>query len=285
MIQEIAIDRDLDAVDGKRGDAQPFGIGVAGRLAGRPLAQEDDVGDDGRAFAFEGVGWQADRPDEIGLRAEIFADGGILFVEREMRRDHGQDAAGLQGVDGLGEEVIVQRQLLPAIVELEVGERHVADHRVNAAFGQLACRGSSRCGCPGRGAAPWRCGRRWSPVSTPMKRCPSLPWLMKLPDAAAGSRMVASVGDAQAGDGLVDGGDDGGRRVEGVEGGALGAVVFLRREQRLQLFAEGLPAGVLVAAGDRIGEYRQGHRTEAAEAGKNPHFLQRRRPAPVAQPP
>ena len=37
-----------------------------------------------------------------------------------------------------------------------------------------------------------------------------------------------------------------GRRVEGIESGALGAVVFLGREQRLQFLAEGLPAGVLV---------------------------------------
>ena len=50
--------------------------------------------------------------------------------------DQCQHAAGLQGVDGLGEEVIVQRQLLAVIVELEVGERHVADHRVDAVLGQ-----------------------------------------------------------------------------------------------------------------------------------------------------
>ena len=53
-----------------------------------------------------------------------------------------------------------------------------------------------------------------------------------------------------------------------VEGGAFGRVVFLGREQGFQLVAEGLPAGVLVAAGDRIGEERQGHGPEAAEAGE-----------------
>ena len=44
---------------------------------------------------------------------QILADGGVLLVEREVAGDQGQHAAGLQGVDGLGEEVIVQRQLLP----------------------------------------------------------------------------------------------------------------------------------------------------------------------------
>ena len=164
VVQEVAIDRDLRAVDGKRRDAQPFGIVVAGRLARRSLAKEEDVGDDGRAFAFEGVGRQADRADEIGLRAEIFADGGILLVEREMRRDQGQHAAGLQGVDGLGEEVIVQRQLLPVIVELEVGEGHVADHRVDAVLGQLGVAEVLDADVLAGVAVPWRCGRRWNPV-------------------------------------------------------------------------------------------------------------------------
>ena len=40
------------------------------------------------------------------------------------------------------------------------------------------------------------------------------------------------------------------------------------RKQRLQLLAEGLPAGILVAAGDRVGEYREGDRPEAGEAGE-----------------
>ena len=157
MVEEIAVDRDFDAFDGKRGNSQPVGIGVAGRLAGRPLAQEHDVGDDGRAFALEGVGGQADRADEIGLRAEILADGGVLLVEREVRRDQGEDAAGLQGVDGLGEEEIVQRQLLAAIVELEVGEGHVADHRVDAASGSRVSRKfSMRMSCSGCSALAMR---------------------------------------------------------------------------------------------------------------------------------
>ena len=86
--------------------------------------------------------------------------------------------------------------------------------------------------------------------------------------AAAGFQDGGVAGHAQAGDRLVDGGDDGRRRVEGVEGGALGAVVFLGRQQRLQLLAEGLPAGILVAAGDRVGENREGDRPEAGEAGE-----------------
>ena len=43
----------------------------------------------------------------------------------------------------------------------------------------------------------------------------------------------------------------------------------------LQFLADGLPAGILVAAGDRIGENRQGDRPEAGEAGENLLFFRR----------
>ena len=47
-----------------------------------------------------------------------------------------QRSAGLERIDRLGEAEVVQRQFLSAVVELHVGERHVADHRVDAALRQ-----------------------------------------------------------------------------------------------------------------------------------------------------
>ena len=76
--------------------------------------------------------------------------------------------------------------------------------------------------------------------------CSRLALAHEIAGAAAWFQDRGVGGHAEAGDGLVDGRDDGRRRVEGVEGGALGAVVFLGREQRLQFLAEGLPAGILV---------------------------------------
>ncbi len=52
----------------------------------------------------------------------------------------------------------------PLIVELEVGERHVADHRVDAVFGQLGVAETLDADVLVRGGAPWRCGRRWNPA-------------------------------------------------------------------------------------------------------------------------
>ena len=76
MVQEIAVDGDLHALDGERGGLQPGGVGVGWRLAGGALAQEQDVGDDARCLpALEGLGGQADRAQEIGLLREMLPAG------------------------------------------------------------------------------------------------------------------------------------------------------------------------------------------------------------------
>ena len=67
---------------------------MSGVFAVRTLAKKHDVGDDGGSLAFERVGGQADRSDEVGLGGEIFADRGILLVEREMRRDQASTPPG-----------------------------------------------------------------------------------------------------------------------------------------------------------------------------------------------
>ena len=136
MVQEIAVDRDLDALDVEGGDGEPFGVGMVGRFARDPAAEEDDVGHDFRPLAGEGIGGQADRPEEVGLLGERLPHSSVLLVEREMARDQGQDPAGLQGVEGLGEEEVMQGELLAVIVEANVGEGDVADDRIDPVRGQ-----------------------------------------------------------------------------------------------------------------------------------------------------
>src|SRR5262249_58236364 len=80
MIEEVAIDRYVHALDGQRGNAEPVGIGMVCRLVRRSLAKEQDVRHHGSTFTFEGIGRQPDRSNEIRFRGEILADGGILLV-------------------------------------------------------------------------------------------------------------------------------------------------------------------------------------------------------------
>ena len=62
MVQEVPVDCNLTTLDGERADAEPLVINVVGWLPGSPLAEEYDVGDDCRAFAFEGIRWVCVRP-------------------------------------------------------------------------------------------------------------------------------------------------------------------------------------------------------------------------------
>ena len=97
--------------------------------------------------------------------------------------------------------------------------------------------------------------------------------LRKLPGATAGFEDGRLGGHTELTDRLMNRVDDGRRRVEGVERGSLGAVVFDGREQRLQFLAEGLPSGVLVLAGDRVGEDREGDGTKPGEPAKELFLL------------
>jgi hypothetical protein len=53
---------------------------MAGVLAGCTFAHEHDIRDYRRPFAFECIGWQANRADKIGFIAEILAQRSVLLI-------------------------------------------------------------------------------------------------------------------------------------------------------------------------------------------------------------
>ena len=207
-------------------------------------------------------------PRKSACCARCSRSAGVLLVERVVAGHQGQDAAGLQGVEGLGEEEVMQGEALPVVVELEVGERHVADDGVDAALGQArvaevldadVVAGVEHAGDAAGEAVQLDADEAHARGGQGQE----------VADAAARLQHGRVAGHAQACEGLVHRPDDDGRGVEGGEGGALGAGVLLGREERPQLLAQRLPGRVLVAAGDRVGKDRQGHRAEAGEAGEH----------------
>ena len=79
---------------------------VALRLAVLALAEEQDVDHDvGAGVGAEAAFRQADRADEIGHAGDVLARAGIRLVHRAVRRDEGGEAARLQPVDRLGDEI------------------------------------------------------------------------------------------------------------------------------------------------------------------------------------
>ena len=61
----------------------------------------------------------------------------MLLVERVMAGNRGQDAAGLYGIEGFQDEIVVEGIALAAMfVSQFVRKRHVADRCVDAVLGQ-----------------------------------------------------------------------------------------------------------------------------------------------------
>ena len=158
------------------------------------------------------------------------------------------------------------------IVELEVGERHIADHGVDAPLGQPGVAeildadvlaGVERFRDPPRDGIHFNADEAVGRFAV----------AHEIAGAATGFQYGGALRYAQPGDGVMDGSDDDGRRIEGVERGAFGAVVFLRRQQRFQFLTQCLPARILVGALHRIGEYREGDRAEAGKTGEHLFFL------------
>ena len=277
VIEEVAIDRDRGAVDGKWLGLEPGGVGVACRFACAAPLQEHDVRHDAGPFPLKSVRRQPNGAEEIGALGEVLADGGVLLVEREVAGDKREDTAGFQRIDGLRKEEVVERQAKAAMLELDVGKRHVPDHGVDAALGEQRVAkvldadivaGVKRASDPpGEGIefdadkahALWGEGHEF-------------------PGAAAGLEDRGLAWDTEAAQGLVHGADDGGRRIEGVKRGALGALVLLGRKQHVECLAQDLPGGVFVGAGHGVGKEREGDGPETPKAHECLPLVGRRRP-------
>ena len=157
---------------------------------------------------------------------------------------------GFRASTRLGDEEVVEGELLAVEVELDVGEGDVADHGVerrelgvaevlDADVGLGMERAGDAAGdgveldadepLAGRGVGH------------------------EIPDPASRLEDDGVGGDPETRKGVVHGRHDDGGGEELAEGRPLGGVVFLGGEERLELLADGLPA-VLEAAGDGSGK-------------------------------
>jgi len=164
------------------------------------------------------------------------------------------------------------------VVELEVGERDVADDRVDAAVRQLRVPKTLDAD------VLLRVDRLGDAAGDGIEFDADEPlsWLAvahEVADAAARFEDRGVAGDTQSADGLVDTVDHGWRRVEGIERRPFGTVVFLWGQEGLQLLPQHLPACIAVSAGDGIGEQAERDRPEAGEPGEGLLFLSRGEPA------
>ena len=129
-----------------RGPAVQAGLERAPPLrpaAGRPgagAAQDQQVGDGlGAGRAAVRAAGQPDGGDQAGQPGHLLPGGGVLGVHRVPAGQHREQAAGLEELQGLDDEVVVHRVaggVVPPVVQPRGTERDVADHQVEMAFGQ-----------------------------------------------------------------------------------------------------------------------------------------------------
>ena len=103
--------------------------------------QEQNIRGDVRARrTFEGIIGQADRAEQVGTLGNVLTDGGILLVHGALGGHEGNDAAGTHLVQRLGEEIVVDQEVvlvIPLVGHLELTEGDVAHSGVEEAVGQF----------------------------------------------------------------------------------------------------------------------------------------------------
>ena len=87
MVNEVAIDGGVSALDGNRGNAKPVRIDVLRGFVSLSFSEKQDVRHNGSTFTLKGIRWETDSTYEIGLRGEVFPSGGILLIEGEVGSD------------------------------------------------------------------------------------------------------------------------------------------------------------------------------------------------------
>src|SRR5262249_7912943 len=127
----VAVDGDLSVVDGYGLDFEPVLVNVIRLLVGMSPAKEYDVGDNRRAFAFEGIRREADRSQEVGSLIQILACRAVVLIEREVAGDQGEHSARPESVDGLREAEIVKRHPHAAVGNPDVGKGRVPDDGID----------------------------------------------------------------------------------------------------------------------------------------------------------
>ena len=269
VIQKILVDR--EAFLG------PAGLGpVRGDVQRTvPLLQKQDVGYHiGPGVGAESVVGQTDRPQQLGPLGQIPAYGGILCVHCVAAGDKSHHAARPHLVQRLGKEVVVdvEAQLVVGfVVHLILAERDVTDGKVievppvsglEARYGDVGF-GIKLFGNP---AAD---GIQFHAVQT----APGHALRQHPEEVAHAHRRLQNVAGTEAHllHSLINGADNGGAGVVGIEGGGPGRFVFLRGQQLLQLRILGGPRGFVRVKGIR-------HAAPAHIAGQ--HFLLCRRSLP-----
>ena len=233
MVDEILIDGKAVRV---LSQVYPLRLNVDGPV---PFLQKDDVGHHLRTgVGLEGVVGQADRAEQVCALGDILTDFGRLFVHRIAGGDEGHHAAGSNLVERLGKKVVVNGKtelVVSPVVDLVLSKGYVAHGEVKEVLsvgGFKARHGNIRL---------WielLCDASRDGIQLHAVKPAAFHALRQhteeVAHAHAGLQDVAGL-EAHILHRVVDGADNGGAGVVGVEGGGAGGGVFFRGKCGVQL--------------------------------------------------
>ena len=235
VFKEVRIDRHAVFI---RADVNPRGLNIYRLLA---LLQEEDVCGNVRAgVGLEGRVGQANRAEQLRTLGDIPADGRILLVHRALAGDEGHDAARTYLVQRLGKEVIVDSEVVLVVSGIGEGirtEGDVAYGGVEEAVGEggalKALHADLRFGVQllrdaSRDAVQLHAGQLAVPHGLRQHTEEVAHAAGRLQDVAASEAEIIKA--------LVDGTDDCGAGVVGVQGGGPRRFILIFRQQGFQRF-------------------------------------------------
>ena len=203
------------------------------------LLQEDDVGHHLRTgVGLERIVGQADRTQQLRPLRDVLTDFGRLFVHRIAGGHKGDHAAGANLVERLGKKVVVNGKtelVVSPVVDLVLSKGHVANGKVEeipSVGGFKACHGNVCLGIEllGDSAGDAVQLHAVEPAAFHALRQHT----EEVAHAHAGLQNIAGL-EAHVLHRVVNGADNGGAGVVGVEGGGAGGGVFLRGKCGVQL--------------------------------------------------
>ena len=201
--------------------------------------KKDNIRNDIRTgVGLEGVVGQADRTQQLRPLRDVLTDFGRLFVHRIAGGHKGDHAAGSNLVERLGKKVVVNGKtelVVSPVVDLVLSKGHVADGKVEeipSVGGFKACHGNVCLGIELLGDSAGDAVQLHTVQAASLHLLREKP--EKVPDAHGRLQDVAGL-EAHVLHRVVNGTDNGGAGVVGVEGRGAGGGVFLRGKCGVQL--------------------------------------------------
>ena len=135
MLNKVAVHQDTVFI---RAELYPIRLYIHNAVT---LLQNKNVRNDLRSgVTLEGIIRQTDSADEVSSLGNILTDGGVFLIHRSLAGGESHYAARTELVQGFGEEVVVNEELVFIVTlvrNLEIPEGYIPHNGIKEAVGEV----------------------------------------------------------------------------------------------------------------------------------------------------